>query len=141
MAFRVITKKRLQAYARRYPEAAEALQVWLAGIGSTEAHNLAALRQRFPSADLVGRLTIFNIAGNRYRLIARVEYQRQEVYIRAFLTHAEYISTGWPGFSNCRTIFFIRCKMAHRQRLRSAPLNQRCRNSFASLQYCGCSQA
>ncbi len=45
--------------------------------------------QGWPSADLVERLTVFNIGGNDFRLVARVEYQRQEVYIRAVLTHAE----------------------------------------------------
>jgi len=50
----------------------------------------AEMLQGWPSADLVERLTVFNIGGNDFRLVARVEYQRQEVYIRAVLTHAEY---------------------------------------------------
>ena len=51
--------------------------------------------QTWPSADIVERLTVFNIGGNDFRLIARVEYQRQEVYIRAVLTHAEYSKEDW----------------------------------------------
>jgi mRNA interferase HigB len=53
------------------------------------------LHQTFPSADLVERLTVFNIAGNKFRLITRVEYQRQEIYIRNVLTHAEYDKEDW----------------------------------------------
>lgn len=51
--------------------------------------------QAWPSADFVERLTVFNICANEYRLIARVEYQRQEVYIRAVLTHAKYNKGDW----------------------------------------------
>jgi len=97
MSFRVITKKRLHDSATHYPDAREALQIWLLGITSIEAHNLTELRTRFPSADLVGRLTVFNVGGNKYRLITRVEYQRGEVYIRGFLTHAEYNKGVWKN--------------------------------------------
>jgi mRNA interferase HigB len=43
----------------------------------------------------VGRLTVFNIAGNKYRLIARVEYELQRVYVRKVLTHDEYNKDKW----------------------------------------------
>lgn len=35
-------------------------------------------------------MTVFNIGGNKYRLVARVEYQRHKVYVKQVLTHAEY---------------------------------------------------
>ena len=44
----------------------------------------------YHNADLVGRRTIFNIAGNKYRLIARVNYQTQRIFVLRILTHAEY---------------------------------------------------
>lgn len=44
----------------------------------------------FPSADQVGKLTVFNIGGNKVRLIAAIHYNHQKVYIRAVLTHLEY---------------------------------------------------
>ncbi len=46
--------------------------------------------QTWPLADIVERLTVFNIGRNEYRLIARIEYQWPEVYVRAVLTHADY---------------------------------------------------
>jgi mRNA interferase HigB len=48
------------------------------------------MKQIYHNADLVGRRTIFNIAGNKYRLIARVNYQTQRVFVLHILTHAEY---------------------------------------------------
>lgn len=95
MPLRIITKKRLEAYAKQYPDAKGALQVWMIGITTITPRDLAELRRRFPSADLVGRLTVFNIGGNKYRLIVRIEYQRQEVYLRHFFTHAEYDKESW----------------------------------------------
>jgi mRNA interferase HigB len=40
---------------------------------------------------------VFNIGGNDFRLITRVEYQRQEIYIRGVLTHAEYDKEDWKN--------------------------------------------
>ena len=53
------------------------------------------LRTAFPSADQVGRLTVFNIGGNKARLIAAIHYNRCKVYIRAVLTHQEYDEGKW----------------------------------------------
>ena len=41
------------------------------------------------------RLLVFNVKGNKYRLIVRVDYPNQELYIKALLTHAEYDKRGW----------------------------------------------
>jgi mRNA interferase HigB len=53
------------------------------------------LREILPGADQVGKLTVFNIGGNKARLIAAIHYNRQKVYIRAVLTHAEYDEGKW----------------------------------------------
>ena len=55
----------------------------------------AELKQVYHNADLVGRRTVFNIAGNKYRLIARVNYQSQRVFVLHLLTHAEYDKGAW----------------------------------------------
>jgi mRNA interferase HigB len=47
------------------------------------------------STDRVGKLTVFNIGGNKVRLIAAIHYNRKKVYIRAVLTHAEYDEGRW----------------------------------------------
>ncbi|MGA2592530.1 MAG: type II toxin-antitoxin system HigB family toxin [Bryobacteraceae bacterium] len=49
-----------------------------------------ALKADFGSADFVGDLTVFNVGGNKYRLIAFVHYRRQIVYIKHILTHEKY---------------------------------------------------
>ncbi len=59
--------------------------------------SFADIRKAFPHADQVGKLTVFNIGGNKARLIAAIHYNRQKVYIRAVLTHQEYDKNKWRG--------------------------------------------
>ena len=53
------------------------------------------LRSVFPSADKVGDLVVFNIGGNKYRLITSIHFNRQKIYIRDILTHSEYDKNKW----------------------------------------------
>ena len=58
-------------------------------------NSLAEVRMDFAHADVVGRRTVFNIHGNDYRLIARVNYKTKRVFILHVLTHAEYNKGDW----------------------------------------------
>jgi mRNA interferase HigB len=49
----------------------------------------------YPSADLVGPYTVFNIKGNTYRLIVKIEYRWQIIFVKHLLTHAEYDRKEW----------------------------------------------
>ena len=57
--------------------------------------SLADVRQTYPHADGVGRCTVFNIGGNKYRVVVRLEYQWQTIYVRWVLTHKEYDKGDW----------------------------------------------
>lgn len=61
----------------------------------SEFTSFAEVQTVFPNADQVGKLTVFNIAGNKFRLIAAIHYNRRKVYIRAVLTHSEYDQGEW----------------------------------------------
>jgi mRNA interferase HigB len=63
---------------------------WYKVVQQSEFKNFAELRKIFASADHVKGLTVFNISGNKYRLIAAVHYNPGKLYIRHILTHAEY---------------------------------------------------
>lgn len=68
------------------------------GLGITRRakwRDFTELRRDFDSADPVGRRTVFNIAGNKYRLIARVNCQTQKVFILHIMTHDEYSKGDW----------------------------------------------
>jgi len=91
----VITRKRLNEFADKYPEAKSALSHWYRLIKQSNFRSFAELRSLFPSADQVGKLTVFNIGGNKVRLIAAIHYNRRKVYVRAILTHNEYDEGKW----------------------------------------------
>lgn len=91
----VITRKRLNEFAGKYPETENALADWYRLMKQNDFSNLAELRRMFSSADKVGKLTVFNIGGNKVRLIAAIHYNRKKVYIRAVLTHKEYDAEKW----------------------------------------------
>jgi mRNA interferase HigB len=60
---------------------------WYQKMKTGQFQSIAELRTIFPNADKVGKLTVFNIGGNKIRLIAAIHYNRQKIYIREVLTH------------------------------------------------------
>jgi mRNA interferase HigB len=91
----IITRKRLNEFAARHPNAKPGLIHWYRALKPATIRSFAELRTLFPAADHVGKLTVFNIAGNAVRLIAAIHYNRQKVYIRAVLTHEDYDEGKW----------------------------------------------
>ena len=53
------------------------------------------MRLVYPAADVVGNHTVFNIKGNAYRLIVRINYRGKVIYVRGVYTHAEYAKGDW----------------------------------------------
>ncbi|HVW84422.1 MAG TPA: type II toxin-antitoxin system HigB family toxin [Bryobacteraceae bacterium] len=92
---RIISKRALFEKARKHSDAKSALQVWLETAKAAEWRSLDDIRTVFPSTDMIGKLAIFDIRGNHYRLIVRVEFQAKRIYIKEFLTHAEYDEKRW----------------------------------------------
>ena len=88
----VITRKRLNEFAERHPGTSSSLARWYGIIRKSRFANFARLRQVFPQA---GKFTIFNLGGNKVRLIAALHYNRNEIYIRRVLTHEEYDAGKW----------------------------------------------
>ncbi len=91
----IISRKKLKEAANRHGDIEGPLDVWFRIAKRASWQNLAEVRKTFASADVVNRWTIFNIKGNRYRLIAEINYKFQRVYIRHVLTHAEYDREEW----------------------------------------------
>jgi mRNA interferase HigB len=92
---RIIKRGALVRFWERHPDAKTSLESWYAVVRKALWRTLAEMKQVYSSADLVGRRTVFNIAGNKYRLIARVNYETQRVFVLYILTHAEYNRGDW----------------------------------------------
>ncbi len=91
----VISRKALLEFAQLHPDSTTALDAWFKIMASNQFVGFDALRKVFPSADKVGELYVFNIGGNKYRLIAALHFNRNKAYVRQVLTHAEYDRGRW----------------------------------------------
>jgi len=91
----IITRKRLLDFSKKHPNASTPLDVWYRIVKQSKIENFSKLREVFPSADKVDNLTVFNIGGNKIRLIAAIHYNTQCLYIRDVLTHKEYDKEKW----------------------------------------------
>src|SRR5438046_8075598 len=74
---RIIKRGALVPFWERHPDAKASLESWYAVVRRANWKTPAEMKQVYGKADLVGRRTVFNIAGNKYRLVARVNYQAQ----------------------------------------------------------------
>ena len=91
----IITRRRLLEFGKKHPDAEEPLDRWYRIVKGTDFESFSDLRKTFPSADQVGRLTVFNVGGNKYRLVAYIVYPKKRIYIRHILTHQEYDKGKW----------------------------------------------
>ena len=91
----VISRKRLNEFAEMPSGRQSSLAHWFRLMERGDFLELRRVASSVPSADQVGKLTVFNIGGNKVRLIAAIHYNRQQVYIRSVLTHAEYDEYSW----------------------------------------------
>lgn len=82
-------------FAERHPDALVPLMNWYRITKHAEWKSLADVRMDFSHADIVERRTVFNIHGNHYRLIARVNYRTRRVFILHILTHRDYSKGDW----------------------------------------------
>ncbi|HTK75410.1 MAG TPA: type II toxin-antitoxin system HigB family toxin [Gemmataceae bacterium] len=93
----VISRKKLREFCAEYPKAESPLRAWYQIAKRAEWENFAEIRKTFSTADAVGRFVVFNIGGNKYRLIAAIHFNRGKLYVRHVLTHAEYDEGKWKG--------------------------------------------
>ena len=91
----MISKPAILKFSARHGDALVPLMNWYRITKRADWASLAEVRRDFAHADLVGRRTVFNIHGNDYRLIARVNYKTKRVFILHILTHVEYSKGDW----------------------------------------------
>ncbi|MGQ0592628.1 MAG: type II toxin-antitoxin system HigB family toxin, partial [Gammaproteobacteria bacterium] len=86
---KLLSNKALRELVGRHPEAEAPLQSWKRIIEKSAFGDFAALRRSFRAVDKVGDKLVFTIGGNKWRLIAHVNFERKIVYVKAVLTHAD----------------------------------------------------
>ena len=78
-----------------YPECHSALDQWYRLAKRAQWGNFAGVRACFPATDKVGDKFVFDVGGNKLRLIATIHFNTGKLFIRAVLTHPEYDKGGW----------------------------------------------
>jgi mRNA interferase HigB len=91
----VISFKRIRDFTAIHSDAGSSLKAWYTVVKKAKWQSLAEVKRVYPGADLVERYTVFNINGNKYRLVARIVYRSQTVFIVAIMTHREYDLGKW----------------------------------------------
>lgn len=94
---KIISNSALRAFAITHPQAEEPLQGWRRVIEKNRFNNWAELKAAFNTVDKVGELVVFDIGGNKYRLIAYIRFEKQIMYIKAVLTHRNYDKGSWKS--------------------------------------------
>ena len=87
---RVISNKALTDFAALRPASGEPLQAWRRIVEASTFRSSAELRRSFNSVDRVDDFYVFDIGGNKYRLITAIHFNRQVIFIRHVFTHAQY---------------------------------------------------
>ena len=94
----VISQKRLREFWGQHPDAEDPLRAWYKIASRSTWQNFAEIKTTFSnSADRVGKCTVFNIGGNKYRLIVKIEFQWGRIYVLRVLTHREYDQADWES--------------------------------------------
>jgi mRNA interferase HigB len=91
----VISRKRLREFWKKHPDSETPLSAWYKAASRADWKSITDVRKTYPHADAVGRCTVFNVGGHDYRLIVKINYSRQVIYIRSVVTHAEYDKERW----------------------------------------------
>ncbi len=91
----VLTEKRIWEAKEKWPRSASSLDQWYRLIKRNNPGDFAEMKSMFPAIDKVGPFHVFDIGGNKLRLIAVVRYQPQRLYIKYVLDHHEYDRGKW----------------------------------------------
>lgn len=88
---RVISKKQLTYFGNLFPDAKAALQAWYAEANFAAWKNPAEIKEQYGNASILkNSRVVFNICGNKYRLVVQINFPYSVIYIRFIGTHKEY---------------------------------------------------
>jgi mRNA interferase HigB len=89
--YNIIARATLLEYCKKYPEARTALLEWYHELIKSSFRNFNELKRTYGNASLVGDdRVVFNIMGNKYRLVVRIVFEFKAIQIKWFGTHKEY---------------------------------------------------
>lgn len=97
---RIISEKKLREFWQQRPDAENAMREWIKTVKLAHWNNFSDVRKTFNRADIYGGCVIFDVGGNKYRIVGKIAYEFKIVYIRFVLTHRQYDEKKWQ--SDCK---------------------------------------
>ncbi len=91
----IISKKALKDFWEKHPDSKEPLKTWFKIVKVSKYVSFNQLKATFKTADKVKDKIVFNIGGNKYRLVTVIHFNYGRIYVRFCLTHQEYDRGGW----------------------------------------------
>lgn len=92
---KVLGTEVLDKAKRTHRDLTSSVATWLTIVRDAKWGSLNEVRQTWRNTDCVKGKTVFNVKGNKHRLIAIVNYASQTIVVKALITHAEYSEGGW----------------------------------------------
>jgi mRNA interferase HigB len=92
-----ISEKKLRRFWTEYPESEIPLRAWLKVAEESDWENFADVRETYGNASQVGKFTVFNIGGNKFRLAVVIHFNRGKLFIRHVMTHKLYDKGDWKN--------------------------------------------
>ena len=92
---RIITEKKLREFWQTEKNAENVIREWIKVVEKAAWNNFSDIRKTFNHADVYKNCVIFDIGGNKYRVIAKPAYRTKLLFIRFVLTHKEYDEKKW----------------------------------------------
>jgi mRNA interferase HigB len=86
----VISLKPLREFWHKHPEAESVLRLWHSLVEHVDFRDFNHVRELFNSADYVPPYVVFDVAGNKYRVIVVIRYRFKKVFVQEVMTHREY---------------------------------------------------
>lgn len=93
----LISAGKLEQAASKYPDVGVTIKAFFKTIEQAQWRSLIDVQHLYRDAEVVGNFTVFNIKGNKYRLILDIDYEERVAYFKYFLTHAEYDRGKWKN--------------------------------------------
>ena len=97
LGMHVVSHKAIRNFCVEHPDAGKALDHWYRIAKGARWAKFADVRQSFNAADFVAPFVVFDIGGNKYRLIAEINFSRRVLFIRGILTNREYGKGAWKA--------------------------------------------
>jgi mRNA interferase HigB len=93
----VVSHKSIRIFCDEHPHARNAMERWYRVAKRATWSSFAEVKRSFNTADFVAPHIVFDIGGNKYRLIAEMNFRRRVLFIRGIMTHQEYVKGEWKS--------------------------------------------